>query len=129
MERLAFLAHLVMLWAWSPTLLLDLGMMWHSSSLTSYPLEKRCQSVDRSGSIGSIIFQKYRSGSILKAYVIYIYIYIYIYIKKKNMQKNKLAVEYMKTCIFVLLVNEYYIIMKLEMPSILHSILMIISKL
>jgi hypothetical protein len=35
----------------------------------------------------------------------------------------------MKTWIFVLLVDEYYIIMKLEMPSVLHSILMIISKL
>jgi hypothetical protein len=40
-----------------------------------------------------------------------------IYIPK-NMQNAKLVAEYMKTCIFVLLVDEYYIIMKLEMSSI-----------
>jgi hypothetical protein len=56
---------------------------------------------------------------------IYIYIYIYFYILyciyvKKNMQNAKLVAEYMKSCIFVLLVDEYYIIMKLEMPSIVH---------
>jgi hypothetical protein len=51
----------------------------------------------------------------------YIYIYIYIaFIFKKNMQKDKLVAKYMKTCIFVLLVDEYYIIMKLEMPSIVY---------
>jgi hypothetical protein len=41
----------------------------------------------------------------------------------ENMQKknlDKLVAEYMKTCIFVLLVDEYYIIMKLEMPSIVY---------
>jgi hypothetical protein len=36
------------------------------------------------------------------------------------MQKDKFATEYMKTCIFVLLVDEYYIIMKLEMSSIVY---------
>jgi len=39
---------------------------------------------------------------------------------QKNMQNAKLVAEYMKTCIFVLLVDEYYIIMKLEMASIVH---------
>jgi hypothetical protein len=65
--------------------------------------------------------------------LLYIYIYIYcICIKKKHverqiscriyetMQKDKLAAEYMKPCIFVLLADEYYISMKLEMPSIVY---------
>lgn len=36
------------------------------------------------------------------------------------MQNARLVVEYMKTCTFVLLVDEYYIIMKLEMSYIVH---------
>jgi hypothetical protein len=40
-----------------------------------------------------------------------------LYIFNKNMQKHKLVVEYMKTCIFVL-VDEYDIIMKFKMPFI-----------
>ena len=35
------------------------------------------------------------------------------------MQKDKLVAKCMKTCIFVL-VDEYYIIMKFEMPSIVY---------
>jgi hypothetical protein len=35
------------------------------------------------------------------------------------MQKNKLVAKYMKTCIFVL-VDEYYIIMKFKIPSIVY---------
>jgi hypothetical protein len=73
------------------------------------------------------IIMKLEMPSILHSISIYIYIYIAIILKKT--QKDKLAAEYIKTCIFVLVVDEYYIIMKLEMPSILHSILMIISKL
>jgi hypothetical protein len=47
------------------------------------------------------------------------FLYIYCVYIKKNVQKDKLAAEYMKTCIFVL-VDKYYIIMKLEMPSIVY---------
>jgi hypothetical protein len=57
-----------------------------------------------------------RERSVLGAPIIYIYI---MFIFNKNMQKDKLAAEYMKTCIFVL-VDEYYIIMKFEMPSIVY---------
>jgi hypothetical protein len=46
--------------------------------------------------------------------------YIYItFIFNKNMQKDKLVAKYMKTFIFVL-VDEYYIIMKFKMPSIVY---------
>jgi hypothetical protein len=51
---------------------------------------------------------------------IYIYIYYNAFIFKRNLQKAKLVAECMKTCIFVLLVDEYYIIMKLEMTPVVH---------
>jgi hypothetical protein len=66
---------------------------------------------------GSVIFQK-SLGVEHPGSVYYIYIYI-TFIFNKNMQKDKLVAEYMKTCIFVL-VDEYYIIMKLEIPSIVY---------
>ena len=49
----------------------------------------------------------------------YIYIIYMTFIFNKNMQKNKLVAKYMKTCIFVL-VDEYYIIMKFKIPSIVY---------
>jgi hypothetical protein len=60
----------------------------------------------------SVIFKKNSRAERLKS-VLYLYI-------QKNMQNAKLVADYMKTCVFVLLVDEYYIIMKLEMPSIVH---------
>jgi hypothetical protein len=76
---------------------------------------------------GSVIFQKSLGAERPENLYIYIYIYIYIYtyfiyitfIFNKNMQKDKLVAKCMKTCIFVL-VDEYYIIMKFEMPSIVY---------
>jgi hypothetical protein len=50
----------------------------------------------------------------------HLFIYYIAFIFKKNMQNAKLVAEYMKICIFLLLVDEYYTIMKLEMPSIVH---------
>jgi hypothetical protein len=42
--------------------------------------------------------------------IFFVCLYIYcVYIQKKNMQKDKLVAEYMKTCIFEL-VDEYIII-------------------
>ena len=73
-------------------------------------------------------FPKILGSGASRERLLYIYFYIYyVYIQQKH-AKDKLAAKYMKTCIYVL-VNEYYIIMKFEMPSLLHSILMIISKL
>ena len=68
--------------------------------------------------VGAPISQKPRQWSVPGGFI-YIYILYCIYIKK-NTQNGKLVVKYMKTCIFVLLVDEYYIIMKIEMASIVH---------
>jgi hypothetical protein len=65
------------------------------------------------GASGASFSKNHREWS-----VYYINIYI-TFIFNKNMQKDKLAAEYMKTCIFVL-VDEYYIIMKFEIPSIVY---------
>jgi hypothetical protein len=50
-------------------------------------------------------------------YIIYIFIYYNAFILKKHAE-CQISCKNMKTCIFVLLVDEYYIIMKLEMSSI-----------
>jgi hypothetical protein len=79
-----------------------------------YYMKQCCQSAKRSGSVfrkrsvESVIFKKSSEAKHpRRVYYIYIYIYIYIifyiycvYIKK-NMQKDKLAAECMKTCISV----------------------------
>jgi hypothetical protein len=76
-----------------------------------------------SENVRSIIFQKSLGGEASQERL-YIYIYIYIYIYciyiQKDMQKDKLVAYYMKPCIFVLLVDEHYITMKLEMSSIVY---------
>lgn len=46
-------------------------------------------------------------------YIIYILTYNNAYIVENA--------QYMKTCIFVLLVDEYYIIINLELSSIVHN--------
>jgi hypothetical protein len=42
------------------------------------------------------------------------YIYLYSIYILKSIQKDKLAAEYTKTCIFVLLVDEYYNLVNLN---------------
>jgi hypothetical protein len=51
-------------------------------------------------------FPKILGSGASREHLFYIYIYI-AFIFKKTMQKDKLAPEYMKTFIFVLLVDEY----------------------
>jgi hypothetical protein len=81
---------------------------------------ERSGSVLENGSVGSVIFQKSlgaeRLGSV---YYICIYILYILHLYSTKACKKTLVAKYMKTCIFVL-IDEYYIIMKFKIPSIVY---------
>lgn len=62
----------------------------------------------------------WRRASSKLFFIIDIFIYNNPFIFKRNMQNAKLVAKYMKICIFLLLVDKHYSIMKLEMSSIVH---------
>jgi hypothetical protein len=69
---------------------------------------------------GAPFSKKPPEQSVPRAFLYIFFIYYIAFIFQKNMQNAKLIANYMKTCIFVLLVDEYYIIMKIEMASIVN---------
>jgi hypothetical protein len=75
--------------------------------------------VEWSGSAESVISQKTLGAEHLESIYIYIYIYYIVFILKKHAE-CQISFRIYETCIFVLLVNEFYIIMKIEMASIVH---------
>jgi hypothetical protein len=88
-----------------------LGFVFQEVSWTSYQCCTERERQERH-------FPKILGSRASRERLLYIYIYI-TFIFNKNMQKDKLVAKCMKTCIFVL-VDEYYIIMKFEMPSIVY---------